>query len=502
LRAGIDIKSDGGYIVVPYSRHKSGNLYQWAEGLALKNVALAQAPEWLLSLITESNRPGWDGQRADVCADDLCFPEGTRENSLVSLIGSMNRRGMSRESILAAMREENRLKSKPCLPDDEVENIVDKQLEQYSPDPSSIVGVPQDTYEPVGWPPRAALEGVTSPDAGRVEEIISSLLGRGTTTILAATWKSGKTLLTYRLILDALMGKPVYGVLHTIQPLKVMMLQFEMPLPEDERRYRRLAIGAELNPDMVTQFSATGRLYHYSRPPINLTDPVDLKRFHSLVFGGGFDLVIVDSVTAAFTGIDMNDNTRVRKLYQDTFLPLTTNGVSVLLLHHKRKGSPRRKGDPPDDPKNTLLGAQAWGAASDRIFLLEPVADAEGGKEPGSFKVRLSLAGGWAPSGFEKMVLHIYDNGDGTCIEPVADEALTALTKTEQAAKDLYRYVTEHRLVTWPNLQTYLKEQMYSRNEMFKARDLALQRGWIDPAPRLKATDPISYITTIQPVGK
>jgi hypothetical protein len=46
-RHGIDIKSDGGYVVAPPSLHASGQEYTWDAGAHLSDVAPAVAPEWL-----------------------------------------------------------------------------------------------------------------------------------------------------------------------------------------------------------------------------------------------------------------------------------------------------------------------------------------------------------------------------------------------------------------------------------------------------------------------
>jgi len=47
----IDVRGDGGYVVAPPSRHKSGDLYQWEVGP--DEADLVEAPDWLVDLVLD-----------------------------------------------------------------------------------------------------------------------------------------------------------------------------------------------------------------------------------------------------------------------------------------------------------------------------------------------------------------------------------------------------------------------------------------------------------------
>lgn len=84
LGPGLDIRADGGYIVAPGSLHLSGRRYEWEVSSHPDDIAIAEAPAWLLDLLQQeaSNGNGhtrrteseWltllqgvpDGQRYDV----------------------------------------------------------------------------------------------------------------------------------------------------------------------------------------------------------------------------------------------------------------------------------------------------------------------------------------------------------------------------------------------------------------------------------------------------
>jgi hypothetical protein len=51
--SGIDIKGDGGYIILPPSDHKSGREYCWLFGQEPGDCGIAEAPAWLLDLIEQ-----------------------------------------------------------------------------------------------------------------------------------------------------------------------------------------------------------------------------------------------------------------------------------------------------------------------------------------------------------------------------------------------------------------------------------------------------------------
>ena len=48
---GVDIRGQGGFAMLPPSRHESGKLYAWKEGMSPHDIAVEDAPEWLCDAI-------------------------------------------------------------------------------------------------------------------------------------------------------------------------------------------------------------------------------------------------------------------------------------------------------------------------------------------------------------------------------------------------------------------------------------------------------------------
>jgi len=167
LGLGIDLKGDGGYVVAPPSIHASGNRYQWdgiAGAKALLN--LAEPPAWLLEYITAAR----DGSRQESKAAPGFgkIPKGKRNDHLASLGGTMRKRGMSREAIEAALREENRLRCDPTLPEAEVRRVA-ASIASYKP--GDIDG----TRHAVGvedWPRPEPIQGELPPVLSFSEDLL------------------------------------------------------------------------------------------------------------------------------------------------------------------------------------------------------------------------------------------------------------------------------------------------------------------------------------------
>jgi len=81
---GVDLRGDGGYIVVPPSVHPSGKRYEWV--ITPEQEPLAEAPAWLLELIKQHAKPK-SAQEWKQIAQGV--PEGQRNETAASYIGKL-----------------------------------------------------------------------------------------------------------------------------------------------------------------------------------------------------------------------------------------------------------------------------------------------------------------------------------------------------------------------------------------------------------------------------
>ena len=129
VRPGIDVRGEGGYVVAPPSRHALGGEYRWREDQEFGSIPTAEAPPWLLDLITQPKKKRTSSRGE---GEDGIIPEGERNAVLTSLAGTMQHRGMSADAINSALQAENELKCEPPLPEAEVEAIV-RSIGRYDP---------------------------------------------------------------------------------------------------------------------------------------------------------------------------------------------------------------------------------------------------------------------------------------------------------------------------------------------------------------------------------
>src|SRR3990167_5821338 len=96
LPGDIDVRGDGGLFVAPPSRHASGKMYQWEDGYGPHQMKPIPLPQFLLDLL----RPAPSTNSTPVHATPAAsigdaIGAGSRNSTLLSLAGTMRRRGAS-----------------------------------------------------------------------------------------------------------------------------------------------------------------------------------------------------------------------------------------------------------------------------------------------------------------------------------------------------------------------------------------------------------------------
>jgi hypothetical protein len=119
---GVDIRANGGYVMVPPSTRPDGK-YEWLWGWELEcsPELLAPVPLWLLKLIEQPKELA--------CRDDagnlVPIGKGGRNQTLASLAGALRRIGIDQKAIEFTLQETNQQRCNPPLSRKEVAKIAE-----------------------------------------------------------------------------------------------------------------------------------------------------------------------------------------------------------------------------------------------------------------------------------------------------------------------------------------------------------------------------------------
>lgn len=207
LGAGLDFRGDGGYIVAPGSDHASGKRYEWG---AAPNGHLPEMPEWLKGLLKQERA------QAQTVSDDAPLSAGDRHPTLLAWAGSMRRKGMSAQAILAALRVENANRCNPPKEDKELVSIANFVGNKTPEDPALTTGMESEEVS-------EDTPGLYTLDAYEAE--LDDFRANGLPKGLSTGWDGLNELYTVLpRYLTMVTGSPTAGKSHWVNALKVNMM--------------------------------------------------------------------------------------------------------------------------------------------------------------------------------------------------------------------------------------------------------------------------------------
>jgi len=112
LAPGIDVKAQGGYVVIPPSIHPNNKPYLWEES----GTNLLDIPPPLVSLLLRDNN-----KKEEI---PETFIEGKREKNLIRLAGQYRNQGMSEEEMYQKLSDDNQKRSIPPVPAKDIRKIA------------------------------------------------------------------------------------------------------------------------------------------------------------------------------------------------------------------------------------------------------------------------------------------------------------------------------------------------------------------------------------------
>lgn len=115
---GVDIRSDGGYVVAPGSKHVSGTYYRWDQ----EERPLSLIPKKLVQLINSTNQSNKTLPASHLYQN--IFKEGNRNATLTRIAGFLHHLGLSRSQLQENLTQLNAINCTPPLDGPEVSKIA------------------------------------------------------------------------------------------------------------------------------------------------------------------------------------------------------------------------------------------------------------------------------------------------------------------------------------------------------------------------------------------
>lgn len=122
IAPGLDIRGQGGFIIIPPSIHKTGNPYRWVE--TPSRVGLAPFPKEFIEALKADDAKNGNGRHSSAPESPGEIVSGARNTTLLQVAGLLRSNGRSLPAIRGALMTLNQIECKPPLSTKEVERIL------------------------------------------------------------------------------------------------------------------------------------------------------------------------------------------------------------------------------------------------------------------------------------------------------------------------------------------------------------------------------------------
>ena len=303
---GIDIKSDGGYIVAPPSIHpKTRKPYEWDD--PLDEFPIELPPKWLTKLIVSRysiNKPSLEISKAIL--------EGTRNATLCSFAGTFRNEGFSFNEIREFLLFTNKQRCKPPLEEKEVVKIATSVSKYPAPrqfDSKSglkVIPLSQIKVEKVDW-------------------LWRPIIALNKVTLFQGDPGLGKSFLTLDIASRVSNGEDWPDSTNDREPGHVFLLSAEDD-PSDTIKPRIDAAGGDANLIHIIQTNG-------------FSIGEDLERLIPNIIKTKPRLLIIDPISAYLGKTDSHKNSEVRGIMARLVELASTFHLAVLAVTHLNKSS-------------------------------------------------------------------------------------------------------------------------------------------------------------------
>lgn len=345
IAPGIDIRGNGGYVILAPSNHASGNSYCWKDEQSLFDIDLPQIPNWLVTEILKSkgstNKSQNNSSRLPFWGIDIPktgpIPKGMRNDSLFKLGCSLRSMGLDTEKIRVLLENENK-RCEPPLTAGEIASIAGS-ITRYEPGRNAVKeGMKINSQFNL-----VTLEELLNSPEEEQDFLVEDLLISGGTSIFGGKPKVGKTTLVRYLALCISQGAPFLG--KKVKKGSVIYLALEEKASEIKKHFE--SMGADGSEQI---------LFHASSAPFKGA----LDQLRELISKHQPSLVIVDTLFRLIRVEDANNYASMSNELEPLLHMARETGTHILLVHHEKKGG--------GEGSENLLGSSAIAGMVDAII--------------------------------------------------------------------------------------------------------------------------------------
>jgi hypothetical protein len=315
LVKGLDIRGDGGYIVIPPSVHESGHVYKWEVPPWM--TELPPLPEAAVELL---NRPAAQPGQPQAAAPGLPpgVGQGQRNAEAAKIAGRYLAKGLHPEEVWPILRAWN-LANSPPLPEEELRSVL-FSIARKEQDKGPIIEV-------------VSFHDLATRATQSTQMTIAPFLPAGGKGILAGTGGVGKTMLGLNIAIDVAQELPVFG---RFQPAKGSVLYVDAESTEalTYQRMRKICSGKHV--------PSGGVNFIFPKTKLDLGTERGRDVLSKKIEECQASLVLLDSFLCFASLRNENDNVEVRNHLESLNPIANRTGASILILDHAAKASAER----------------------------------------------------------------------------------------------------------------------------------------------------------------
>ena len=326
--SGIDVRADGGMVVLPPSKYPDGSAYTWAPGRSPDDIPMAEANADVLRLVRGKGPRDETGAEADPDGHRRfewpeVIAEGARSDTLFKGASSLFAHGLGRDSVSKILHAMNEARCSPPMEAEEVDTIVGSAAKYEQ------AGLLDDFDE---LPQVHTFGEIVERDVPQAPEIIEGIVRSGRKVMIAAPSKAGKTMLTIGLALAFVTGSEWLG--HRCERGAVLYVDFENDEGDLRERVRDAARAMG-----YTDADLADRLRIMNLRGCHMTP----ERFWATITATagaipGIVAVIIDPIYKVMNGDENNSETVAQfTIFLDRLVSET--GATVVYVHHYSKGA-------------------------------------------------------------------------------------------------------------------------------------------------------------------